>query len=214
MTREPDPSRKPALLAQILEYLLDKPLASLSFRTLAKALDVSTFTLVYHFGSRAELLSEIVWAISAREQDIRENLDDNPGTIAAYFAGLEWSWEWAIQPRNRQLQRLEFEASMMEAQDPGSHTYTRALFKHWQETGKAALLSFGLSEYDAELESRLTVDAFFGVQYDLVINQDVERAGAAFARYMAYHRLRILELGGHDAVAPSARLENLSDAAP
>ena len=179
------------LLAQILEYLHDKPLATLSFRTLAKALDVSTFTLVYHFGSRAELLSDIVWAISAREQDIQANLSENRGTLDAYFEGLRRSWEWSIQPRNRKLQRLEFEASMMEAQDPTIHTFTRSLYAHWQAIGKDALLAFGLTEMDAEVESRLTVDSIFGIQYDLVVNQDVDRATAAFQRMVESHRARV-----------------------
>lgn len=191
VTREADASRKPMLLAQILEYLLDKPLATLSFRTLAKALDVSTFTLVYHFGSRAQLLSDIVWAISAREKDVQVNLSQNRGSLDAYFEGLERSWEWSVQPRNRELQRLEFEASMMEAQDPTSHTFTRALYAHWQEIGRDALLAFGLSEADAETESRLNVDSIFGIQYDLVINKDVERATAAFGLMLASYRARV-----------------------
>jgi AcrR family transcriptional regulator len=191
VSREPDPTRKPELLAQILDYLLDQPLATLSFRTLAKAIGVSTFTLVYHFGTRAELLGEIVGAISAREQNIHASLVENPGTVQAYFDGLERSWEWSIQPRNRKLHRLEFEASMMEAQDPASHTFTRALYAHWQKIGKDALIGFGLSETDAELESRLTVDSIFGIQYDLVVNEDVPRATAAFRHLMATHRARI-----------------------
>jgi AcrR family transcriptional regulator len=194
VTREADASRKPMLLAQILEYLLDKPLATLSFRTLASALDVSTFTLVYHFGSRAQLLSDIVWAISAREKDIQRNLTENQGTLDAYFGGLERSWEWSVQPRNQKLQRLEFEASMMEAQDPTSHTFTRELYAHWQKIGFDSLQAIGLSEADAELESRLTVDSIFGIQYDLVINQDVDRATAAFHHMMTSHRTRIEDL--------------------
>lgn len=185
------------LLAQILEYLLDKPLATLSFRTLAQALDVSTFTLVYHFGSRAQLLSDIVWAISAREHDIQRNLSESEGSVEAYFEGLERSWEWSVQPRNQSLQRLEFEASMMEAQDPTSHTFTRELYAHWQRIGNDALQAFGLSEADAELESRLTVDSIFGIQYDLVINQDVDRATAAFRHMVASHRARVEALAGH-----------------
>ena len=194
VTREPDPTRKPELLAQILDYLLDQPLATLSFRTLAKALGVSTYTLVYHFGTRAELLGQIVGAISAREQNIHARLVENPGTVQAYFDGLQRSWEWSIQPRNRKLHRLEFEAAMMEAQDPESHTFTRSLYAHWQKIGKDALIGFGLSEADAEVESRLTVDSIFGIQYDLVVNQDVPRATAAFRRLAASHRERVERL--------------------
>lgn len=191
VTREADASRKPQLLAQILEYLLDEPLASLSFRTLANALEVSTFTLVYHFGSRAQLLNDIVGAISVREAEIQRNLIENLGTLDAYFEGLHQSWEWSVQPRNRKLQRLEFEASMMEAQDPSSLEYTRALYGRWQKIGKDALQELGLSEADAEIESRLTVDTIFGLQYDLVINGDVERATAAFNHLTKTHRARL-----------------------
>jgi AcrR family transcriptional regulator len=53
VARPKDLDRKPALLADIVDYLLDKPLSGLTFRTLAEALAVSTYTLVYHFGSRA-----------------------------------------------------------------------------------------------------------------------------------------------------------------
>ena len=141
MSRRPDPERKPELVAQILDYLLDKPLSSLTFRTLASGLGVSTFTLVYHFGTRAELLSEIVAAISGREAGIHENMVAHPASLDAYFDGLESSWQWAMQPRNRQLQRLEFEASMIEALDPSGHVFVRKLFARWQRLGYEALLS-------------------------------------------------------------------------
>ena len=185
-----DTTRKPALLAQILDYLLDKPLATLSFRTLAKALDVSTFTLVYHFGSRAELLSDIVGAISEGEHDVEPELREDYGTVDGYFTRLERSWEWSVQPRNQKLQRLHFEASMMEVLDPG-HTFARELHTDWLAISADALRSLGLSEADADLESRLLIDTVFGLQYDLLVNQDVERATAAFRHMMAAVRTRV-----------------------
>ena len=65
MSRRPDPERKPELVAQILDYLLDKPLSGLSFRTLADALDVSTFTLVYQFAPGPSCSARSLKAISA-----------------------------------------------------------------------------------------------------------------------------------------------------
>lgn len=194
MPRNPDPTRKPELLAQILEYLLDKPLSTLSFRTLATALEVSTYTLVYHFGNRAQLVSEIVFAISSRLDGIEERLENNPVTVDVYLHGLEISWEWTLDPKNRQLQRLEFEAAMLEALDPDSHTFMRKLHATWLRMGAQALIGFGLTEDDAELESRLLVDTFYGIQLDLVINQDDAAATAAFNRAMAHHRARLEQL--------------------
>ena len=60
VTREADPDKKPALLQQVVDYLADKPLSALTFRGLATGLGVSSFTLVYHFGTRADLVCEII----------------------------------------------------------------------------------------------------------------------------------------------------------
>ncbi|GAA3739660.1 AcrR family transcriptional regulator [Cryobacterium mesophilum] len=191
MSRRPDPGRKPELLAQILEYLLDKPLASLTFRAVATALGVSTYTLVYQFGTRAELVSDIVGAISDRQSDIEERLITSPGTLDAYYENLEISWRWTLDPRNRQLQRLEFEASMLEALDPDLHNFSRALYGTWLRVGRDSLESFGLSSHDAEIEARIMVDAFYGLQYDLVVNNDAVAATAAFERLVEHHRERV-----------------------
>ncbi len=199
MSRKPDPGRKPELLAQILDHLLDKPLASLSFRTVATALGVSTFTLVYQFGTRAELVSDIVAAISARQADIEDRLIESPGTLDAYYDNLALSWRWTLDPRNRQLQRLEFEASMLEALDPDTHNFSRALYATWLRVGRDALESFGLSPDDAEIEARIMVDAFYGLQYDLVVNNDEARSTAAFERLVQHHRERVEALAAQPA---------------
>lgn len=199
MSRKPDPERKPELLSQILDHLLDKPLSSLTFRSLARALDVSTFTLVYHFGTRAELVSEIVRAISARQADIEHRLVSSPGTLDAYYENLAVSWSWTLDPRNRQLQRLEFEASMLEALDPDTHNFSRELYATWLRIGVEALESFGLSRPDAEIEARIMVDAFYGLQYDLVVNHDEARSTAAFERLVQHHRERVEALAAQPA---------------
>jgi AcrR family transcriptional regulator len=189
--RQPDPLRKPQLILEILGYLQDKPLASVSFRTIAQALGFSTYTLVYHFGTRANLLSEVVAAASTRATGIEERLRTNPGTLEVYFEGLEMSWRWTLEPYNRHLQRLEFEAALIEAVEPQQHTFSRALYQTWQRMGRDALVSLGLSEADALLETRLLVGTFYGLQYDFVLNNDAESSTAAFDAAMARHRARI-----------------------
>lgn len=194
MARITDPERKPALVEQILDYLLDKPLASMSFRTLANALDVSTFTLVYHFGSRAELVNDILAAISRRQSAIADTLRMAPPTLEAYLDGQIVSWAWAVQPRSIRLQRLEFEAALLETHDPDNHTFSRGGYARWQEIGRQALLRLGLGDADAETESRLAVDTFFGLQYDLVLTGDVDRATAAFTRSIEVRRERLARM--------------------
>lgn len=198
MSRRPEPGRKSELLAQILDYLLDKPLSSLTFRSVASALSVSTYTLVYQFGTRAELVRDIVAAISARQADMEARLDASPGSLDEYYQNLVTSWEWTLTPRNRQLQRLEFEASMLEVLEPDLHNYVRSLFSAWLRVGREALEAFGLSPEDAAIEARIMVDAFYGLQYDLVVNGDEEEASASFARLIKHHRERVETLAtGH-----------------
>ncbi len=191
MARTPDLTRKPELVEQILDYLLDKPLSGVSFRSLAAGLGVSTFTLVYHFGNRATLIREVVQAISVRS-GIVEGLNRDPGaTLETFVEGLEMSWQWSIQPRNRQLQRLEFEAGMVESLRPDELSFTRALYQHWVDIGVEAMVRFGMDRADAEVEARVIVNSFHGLQYDLVLNNDVDAATRAFERALAQHKARI-----------------------
>lgn len=210
MARTPDPLRKPALLEQILDFLLDKSLADMSFRTLAKGVGVSTYTLVYHFGTRAELLREIVQAISSRSSVIQSRLIDE-SSLDIYIGGLVLSWEWAVQPRNRQLQRLEFEAGMLEAVHPDELTITRALYARWLSIGTEALEGLGLSPEDAAAETRLIVNIFHGIQYDLVLNDDVPGATATLERAVEQHRARIEALMPAE---PPVRVEPVETGSP
>jgi AcrR family transcriptional regulator len=191
MPRHPDPLRKPQLLGEILDYLLDKSLASVSFRTIAQALGFSTYTLVYHFGTREQLLSEIVAAVSTRATVIEELMESAPNTLERYFKGLEESWQWTLKPRNRQLQRLEFEAALIEALEPSSHSFSRSLFDTWLRIGSSALTSLGIEPAAAEVEARLVVNTFYGIQYDYVLNGDAKPATLAFEEAMRLHRARI-----------------------
>lgn len=197
MSRKPDPNRKPQLLAEILDYLLDKPLASLTFRTVARALDVSTYTLVYQFGTRADLVTDIVREISSRQAFIEERLASSPATLDAYYDNVASSWQWTLDPRNRQLQRLEFEATMLEVVEPDTHNFSRALYQTWLRVGQNALASFGLAPDDAQIEARILVDAFYGLQYDLLVNNDDASATAAFERLILHHRERVEALASN-----------------
>lgn len=199
MSRRPEPGRKAELLAQILDYLVDKPLSSLTFRSVASALGVSTFTLVYQFGTRAELVADIVSAISSRQAEMVARFDENPDTFEEYYENLHTSWRWTLQPRNRQLQRLDFEASMMEALEPELYNSSRPLFATWLRVGRESLEAFGLTPEDAAIESRVMVDAFYGLQYDLVITGDEEGATASFTSMLEQHRRRVESLAAQRA---------------
>lgn len=194
MARTADPQRRVALLAQIVDYLIDQPLATLSFRTLATALGVSTYTLVYQFGSRAELLHEIVRAITTRQNTVVEAVAAETGELEEHLQNLRDSWNWVLHPRNRQLQRLEFEAAMLEAQEQGRDPITPRVFELWHSVGYNALTAMGLPDADARIEARIITTTMYGLQYDLIVNGDDELATAAFDRALDAYRHRIVAL--------------------
>lgn len=194
MTRRPDPEKKPVLLDRILDHLQDKSLLSgVTFRTLAAALDIGPYALVYHFGTRAELVREIITAIATRQRGF-ENAPVGPATIDSYFAGLQQTFDLSLNPRGRALQRLEFEAQMLEALEPRDEAVTLSVHESLQLRLSEALMALGLSPDDAEIESALVVDTFFGIQVGLIVNRDVDRATASFTRAMQHHRERIEQL--------------------
>ena len=192
VTRTPDPAKKPALLEQIVDHFLDKSLSTLTFRSLAAALDVSTFTLVYHFGSRNQLVRDIMETIANRERGFETTVEIEAIDLDSYIAALAHTFQITLLPRNRALQRLEFEAQILESlTEQGT---TRAAQERLQELAVRTLIALGLSPVDALLESRLLIDTFYGIQFGLVVTGDEAQARASFERAARNHRQRISEL--------------------
>jgi AcrR family transcriptional regulator len=193
VTRTADPAKKPALLEQIVDYLVDKPLSALTFRGLASALGVSSFTLVYHFGTRDELVRDIIGSIATRQRGFETVFDPESVTLETYFDGLRQTFELTLFPRNRALQRLEFEAQMLEAAAP-DHSVTRVVHQELYDRARDTLVALGLDYADAVVEGQLLIETFYGIQVGLVVGGDVDRATAAFDRALQYHRERIAPL--------------------
>lgn len=190
MTRQQDPSRKPSLLERILDYLIDKPLSALTFRGLASALDVSAFTLVYHFGTRDDLVRDIIDAIANRQRGFETVFDPETVTVGSYLEGLRATFEHSLLPRNVAMQRLEFEAEMLEVASP-SHSITRVAHESLHSRARATLVALGLEPDNAAAEAQLLLDTFYGIQISLVITGDKTRATTAFDRALRYHAAAI-----------------------
>jgi AcrR family transcriptional regulator len=105
--------RKKQLLEEIIQHLQHRTLASVTFRTLADALGVSSYVLVYQFGNRDALLGDIV-----REVDYRVLNLDLPAELEFDFEGFaeitETSMRRLEDPKTRHLLRLQTEAATMD----------------------------------------------------------------------------------------------------
>lgn len=191
MTRRADPERKPQLLLEIIDYLLDKSLSSLTYRTLADHLGVSTFSLVYHFGSKDELIEQVVAAICDYRRQAFADAAVSTATVDDYFATFRTFWEWTLLPRNRQLHRLEVEAAMLESLHRQGEAVTRDTLRGWHDITLGGLLELGVPADVARGESRTMAGMVYGLQYDLIVLGDVDLVNDAFERALEAYRVRI-----------------------
>src|SRR5215470_2615815 len=111
--RKPNLERKPELLQQVIDWLCAHGIGDLSLRPLAKALRVSTYALVYHFGSREGLLAEALSELERRQRAmietwVAEGAASTPELVARY-------WDWCSAEANLPVMRLVIEASALEA---------------------------------------------------------------------------------------------------
>ena len=148
---------------------------------------MSSFTLVYHFGTREELVRDIIDAIATRQRGFETVFDPDTVTVDSYFAGLRQTFDLTLFPRNRALQRLEFEAQMLEAVAT-DHAATLAAHEQLTARARDTLIALGLEPERAALEGQLLLDTFYGIQVGLVVSGDVSRATASFERALQYHR--------------------------
>lgn len=99
MARPVDPHRRAAVLGKAADYVLERGLAGLSLRPLAKALGTSPRMLLYDFGSKERLIHETLAEIRCREA----------GLLEAEVHTLEDVWRWIAAPEREAFLHLFFE---------------------------------------------------------------------------------------------------------
>lgn len=184
MARPTRSERKAELLAAILDYLMDKTLAELTFRSLAEGLGMSAYVLVYHFGSRDQLINEIVVSIESRLDRMR-NSDVRDIDRAAWRDFLLDSWQWTMAQRNRHLTRLEFEATAQDIVAAEPRGTSQEHFRMLHHKTRDWLMVQGIPEEFADTDARLFTSTFYGLQFDFVVMNEPEAATKAFELMLA-----------------------------
>lgn len=179
MARPTRDERKAELLAAILDYLMDKTLAELTFRSLADGLGMSAYVLVYHFGSRDQLINDIVVSIESRLDRMR-NTDVRDIDRAAWRDFLLDSWQWTMAQRNRHLTRLEFEATAQDIVAAEPRGTSQEHFRMLHHKTRDWLMVQGIPEEFADTDARLFTSTFYGLQFDFVVMNEPEAATKAF----------------------------------
>jgi AcrR family transcriptional regulator len=183
--RKPNLERKPELLEQVIAWLCAHGIGDLSLRPLAQALGVSTYALVYHFGSREGLLAEALGELERRQREMIAGwLAEGEALRTAEF--VERYWAWCSAEQNLPVMRLVIEATTLEATRTGLPASLRErLVSDWVDLLAQGLRADGLSAAEARSRATIANAAVVGLALDLIATGDRRRTGRALRDLVA-----------------------------
>lgn len=177
------------LLAQVIDHVTEHGVAGLSLRELATAIGTSHRMLVYHFGSKEQLLAEVVRSVEAGQRVQIEALaqqlaaaDGAPGPDVAQHIRSMWA-HW-VDPRTQRQERLFFAMVGMALQgDPTMRPLLDDLITPWLAPVAEIRRRQGVSPDDAAADARLALAVTRGLLLDLLATGDLDATTRAFERF-------------------------------
>jgi AcrR family transcriptional regulator len=162
MPRPPDPDRKAATLSRAADYVLEHGLAGLTLRPLARAIGTSPRMLLYDFGSKEQLLQELLAEIRSREAAL----------LATDASTLADVWRWIGAPEREPFLRLFFEVYVQALDTDDAAPLVRDWLDHLRAT-------WGVGQ----TEATLLIAVVRGLLLDRLATGDHERTDAALERF-------------------------------
>src|SRR3954454_11513982 len=174
MARPPDPDRRASLLDAATRHVLDQGMANLSLRPLAQAISTSPRMLLYHFGSKEELVTEILAAARLRQAELTahwlaEQPDLGPAELLRRF------WRWQID-EHRPFLRLFFEVYGLALQEPGRFPgFPKDAVADWLPLVAARLEEAGVPDPQARTAATVVIAGYRGLLLDVLATGDAQR---------------------------------------
>ena len=194
-TDQPISAVKAQLIEGAVDVFVERGLSDLSLRELASALGTSHRMLIYHFGSKEALLTEVVRATERRQQLVLAQLTEGLGGDSVEVART--FWRRLRSPELAPLERLFFEVYAQALQGKAyASTFLDDAVRSWVEMTVPALRAEGLSETEARSEARLGQAVVRGMLLDVLATGDRDGADLAFERFLrGTARLRVADPG-------------------
>jgi AcrR family transcriptional regulator len=194
MGRKPDPKRKAELLAGFVDYVLENGLADLSLRPAAAALGTSPQILLYHFGSKEELISEAVAAARGRAVGmlVREIGRSQEGATPSET--LWRIWRWFTAKRRAPFMRLFFEVFGLALQHPARFKEFLGSTKQFLAMVDQGFASMGFPADKSRALATLYLDSLRGILLDYLLTRDrtrIETAVAMVAQHLEQDLQRV-----------------------
>lgn len=175
MARPHDPTRKPELLDRIVTYLGQNSVGSLSLRKLAAGVGVSTTTLLYHFGSKDELVQDAVRLVEERMREMtRSHLANSIGDAVRFY------FDWLTRSGSLEQFAVSIESIVIaraSEEHPGFGGPEWTVM--WVDMFTEAFRSRGFEPDRAHVEATLLHGALLGLSIDYWSSNELERVRTA-----------------------------------
>jgi AcrR family transcriptional regulator len=177
VSRTVDETLRDGLLERIVEYVWDNGISDLQLRPLAKAVGSSPRGLLYHFGSKEELVTAVLVCAGERQREVFETLPRSP---ESYAETVRAAWAVMSSPKNEGLFRLFFEIYGLALQDrnrfPG---FLERAVEVWLAYLERPALRDGYSRTDARAIATVLLAGYRGFLLDLCTTRDRKRLARA-----------------------------------
>lgn len=173
--------RKGDLLAAAVDYVFAHGLSELSIRPLAAALGISHRTLLYHFGSKEDLVVAILKEVRDRERLVFAFRAADPETTSTVDY-VRAAWRRFTSPAYAGFFRLWFEVYGLALQEPALYGgFLDGVVTDWLPLFGPLLARDGCPPDHAPSVATFILDGVRGLQLDLLAGGDRARVDAAFA---------------------------------
>ncbi len=168
--------RRPDLLEAVGEYVLDNGVATLSLRRVAKAVGVSHVTLQHHFGTKEELVAEIVEHLLERTfTPDGDYMELNRGSTL----GDLWA-RWSSPAGQRDIRLFVEVLGQGLFAGAGYRPAVKRSIEHRVELIAERLKGVGCPDELAYSHATITLGLLRGLMMDMLVTGDHERLDAAF----------------------------------
>jgi AcrR family transcriptional regulator len=178
------PPARERLLRSAIDYLGARGITELSLRELAEALGTSHRMLIYHFGSKEGLFTEVVQAVERSQRELWDQLLADPELGPAQRSLRLWQGvsDPAVAPHARLF--FELYGQALQGREPAAGLL-RGDVESWLALSEATLSEAGYDREQARTTARLGLAVVRGLLLDLLATGQRDEVDAAFELFLS-----------------------------
>jgi AcrR family transcriptional regulator len=176
--------RRAELAEGALAYVLVHGLIGLSLRPLAAELGTSDRMLIYHFGSKEGLITDVVALANHRFATSVQSMASTAAPVQNAGDLVRHAWRALTGSDATSAMRLYLEMCVLSVREPDRwSTAQRQIREPWLAMLREGLSELGTPKARIAALADLILDTFDGLLLDRLINTDPTRADAAAAAF-------------------------------